>query len=121
MPVVAEWERTDRGRDWRDEEFSASRQADVAEEIADDPVSVALIRSGVRQAAQTVRLLTPAKGRELGSSGGEEARAELVVLGDADFDVQREDRFAVGSQWYRVIYVAPEQPDRVEAGAVQMQ
>ena len=76
-------------------------------------------------AAQSVRLLQPTwppgRGRDGGSVGGEEAKADLVVLGGASMDVQRGDRFFADSQLYEVVYVAPEQEYRTEAWARQVQ
>ena len=75
--------------------------------------------------AQTVRLLQPtSRGSEDGTPGGEEAQADLIVLGTSDLDIQRNDRFLVGTQLYKVIYVGPAQPssgERTEAKAKQVQ
>jgi len=101
------------------------RTGDVTAEIADDPTSIVIMRGDADLSAQTVRLLLPRRqSREAGSAGGEEAMADLIVLGTASFDVQRSDRFFVNSELYEVIYVAPEQPssgERVEAYCRQVQ
>jgi len=123
--VTTSWMTADRAKTWRDEDLATARLGDVTREIADDPTSVTLIRGGVSQDAQTVRLLVPSSsGREAGSAGGEQAEATLVLLGTSSFDVQRGDRFTVNSAWYEVLYVAPEMAsagERVEAYCRQMQ
>lgn len=111
---------------WRDADLDTGREGDVALEIADDPVSVTMVRGSTTLAAQTVRLLQPPeRGRERGSAGGEQAEADLVVLGEEDLDVQRGDRFKADSQWYEVFYVQPAlsgfHGNRVEALARQLQ
>ena len=121
MPVFSSWATADRAKQWRNTEMNAVRQGDVTREVDDDPVSIVLYRGGVAQAAQTVRLLQPGNGREMGSVGGEEARADLIVLGGSTMDVQREDTFQADSKWYRIIYVTPGQLNRTEAGAIQVQ
>jgi hypothetical protein len=109
---------------WRDADLDTGREGDVALEIADDPVSVTLVRGSTTVAAQTVRLLHPPgapAGTEAGSPGGEQTEADLVVLGESDFDVQRGDRFTTDGEWYEVFYVQPAQSNRVEALARQGQ
>ena len=110
--------------DWRDLDHDTVRAGDVEREIAADPTSITVRRAGVDLDAQTVRLLQqtwPPRGREAGSAGGEEAEADLVVLGTSSLDIQRGDRFTAESQLYEVIYVAPVQSNRVEAMARQVQ
>ena len=122
---MAAWLTADRAKRWRDAALATARIGDVTREIADDPTTITIIRAGVSQSAQTVRLLIPgSRGGERASPGGEQAEADLIVLGTSSFDVQRGDRFAVNSEWYEVVYVAPEQPssgERKEAHCRQMQ
>jgi hypothetical protein len=124
MPRTS-WFTADRAQDWWDADRATVRTGDVTREIADDLVSIVVLRGATSLAAQSVRLLIPgAQGAELTSAGGEEARADLIVLGTSSLNIQRDDRFLVGTQLYRVIYVAPEQPssgERKEAGAIQVQ
>jgi head-tail adaptor len=119
------WLTPDRAADWWNANRTTARTGDVTREIADDSTSVVLVRAGVSQDAQTVRLLIPSsRGGESASAGGEQAEADLILLGTSAFDVQRADRFEVSSEWYEVVYVAPEQPssgERVEAHCRQMQ
>lgn len=119
------WFTADRAADWRSADLTTARTGDVTREIADDPTSITLIRAGVAQDAQTVRLLVPRRLPSEGASpGGEQAEADLIVLGTSSLNIQRGDRFAVSSEWYEVVYVAPEQPssgERKEAHCRQMQ
>lgn len=119
------WLTPDKAKDWWNLSRTTARRGDVTREIADDSTSITIKRGGSTLAAQTVRLLIPSSsGFERGSAGGEQAEADLIILGTSTLDVQREDRFTVNSQWYEVVYVAPEQPsssERKEAYARQMQ
>ena len=119
------WFTADRAQGWWDADRGTMRTGDVTAEIADDPTSIVIMRGDADLDAQTVRLLLPRRQpREAGSAGGEEATADLVVLGTSSLDVQRGDRFFASSELYEVIYVAPEQPssgERVEAYCRQVQ
>ena len=128
MPTTTSWLTADRATDWRDTDHDTARAGDVSREIADDSVSITIVRGGAAQStAQTVRLLHPTwpPGQpEGGSPGGEEVHADLIVLGTSSFDVKRGDRFKVSTSFYEVIYVSPQQPssgERVEAHAIQLQ
>ena len=119
------WFTAIRAQDWWNADRATVRTGDVTREITDDAVSIVVLRGATSLAAQSVRLLIPsARGAEMASAGGEEVRADLIVLGTSSLNIQRDDRFLVGTQLYRVIYVAPEQPsagERKEAGAIQVQ
>ena len=125
MPDRTAWLTPDRAQDWRDADLTTGRTGDVTQEIADDPTSITVMRGSDDLDAQTVRLLQPTgSGREQVSVGGEEAKADLIVLGTSSLDIQRDDRFFVGTQLYKVIYVGPAQPssgERIEAKAIQVQ
>lgn len=124
MTGRAAWYTADRADDWRDITHHTVRQGDVDREIADDPQSIVIVRANVAQAAQTVRILPqtwPPSGGESASVGGEQSQDEVVVLGTVSLNIQREDRFKVGSQWYEVVYLEPALPDRTEAKARQLQ
>lgn len=124
MTGRSSWFTADRAADWRDTVLDTVRQGDVDREIADDPQSITIVRAGAALAAQTVRILPqtwPPGGEEMASAGGEESRDEVTVLGAEGLNIQREDRFSVGSQWYEVVYVEPALPNRTEAKARQMQ
>ena len=119
------WFAADRAQDWWDADRGTLRTGDVTAEIGDDPTSISIMRGDNDLDAQTVRLLVPRRQpREGGSAGGEEATADLMVLGTSSLDIQRGDRFFANSQLYEVIYVAPEQAsagERVEAYCRQVQ
>ena len=119
------WFAAGRAQDWWDAPRGTMRTGDVTAEIADDPTSIAIMRGGADLDAQTVRLMVPRiQPGEAGSVGGEQATGQVVVLGTSTFDVQRADRFLVGSELYEVIYVAPAQAsagERVEAHCRQVQ
>lgn len=127
MPSGAAWLTADRSRDWWDADRTTARTGDVTREINDDPTSITLIRAGVAQAAQTVRVLAktwPPMGKEGGTAGGEQAELGLSVLGTSSLDIQKGDRFMHNSSLYEVIYVHPEQPssgERKEAHCRQVQ
>lgn len=119
------WFAADRAQDWWDDVRGTVRTGDVTAEIGDDPTSIVIMRGDSDLDAQVVRLLVPRRQpREAGSAGGEEATADLIVLGTSTLNVQRGDRFFASSQLYEVIYVAPEQAsagERVEAYCRQVQ
>ena len=121
------WFTADRGQDWWDENRTTARTGDVTREINDDPTSITLIRSGVAQDAQTVRILAqtwPPMSREGGTAGGEQAEISLSLLGTSSLDIQKGDRFVHSSSLYEVIFVHPEQPssgERKEAHCRQVQ
>lgn len=124
MTGRAAWYTADRADDWRDISLDTVRAGDVTREIADDPQSITIVRAGVAQAAQTVRILPQTwgpSGSETGSVGGETSTDEVVVLGGNSLNIQREDRFTVNGTWYEVVYVEPALPNRCEAKARQLQ
>ena len=125
MPTGTSWLTADRAKDWRDQDLATGRLGDVTREIADDPVSIVVMRGSNDLAAQTVRILEPTqRGRDAGSAGGEQSSADIIVLGTSALDIQRGDRFLIDSQLYEVIYVSPQQPstgERTEAKAIQVQ
>ena len=119
------WFTADRAQEWCDGPRGTMRTGDVTAEIADDPTSIVILRGDDDLDAQTVRLMVPSiQPGESGSVGGEQATGQVTVLGTSTFDVQRGDRFLVGSELYEVIYVAPAQAsagERVEAHCRQVQ
>ena len=106
---------------WRDEDLDEVRQGDIAQEIADDPTSITIKRAsgaGDDPGAQTVRLLD-LQGRpyERATIGGDVVKISLVVLGEHDLDIEQDDRFKVGSDWYEIVEVRPGQSNKVVAEA----
>jgi len=112
---------TTRAFTWRDELIDEVRQGDIAQEIADDPTVISLKRaSGVGDdpAAQTVRLLDLSQRPiERTTIGGDVVKISLVVLGEHDLDIERDDKFTVGGVWYEVVEVRPGQSNKVIAEA----
>jgi hypothetical protein len=125
MADVSVWfaETTHPAQGWRDEDLATGRRGDVGLEIADDPVSIVVMRGESDLAAQTVRLLLPRlRPGEQGSTGGEQAEVDLIVLAKYDADIERDDRFFADSQLYEVFYVLPNPTNRlVEAWCRQVQ
>lgn len=101
---------------------STVKAGDAQREIADDPVSIVLLRAGTPLASQTVRIVASLPGGSTSYSEGAEAGMDTVtILGDEDFDVQYGDRFMADSQLYEVTYVSPGQNNRIEARARTVQ
>jgi len=106
---------------WSDD---ADQGVDTARLIADKSTSITVIRAGVAQTAQTVRLefLTGAR-REYQTEAGQTGQADVLVLGYkghpslTDTDLQRGDRFATGGQSYEIVMVAPGFNDSLQAYA----
>lgn len=105
---------------WR----NGDRAYDTARLIQDKPTSITVIRAGVAQDAQTVRI-DPVEQRPSTSSSpaGRTARQRVLVTGYkshpaiSDTDLQHGDRFAVDSQMYDVVDVAAGLNDRLLAYA----
>lgn len=96
---------------------------DTARIVSDKSVSITVVRNGVEQDAQTVRIEEAGRGRSYQSEAGETARADVVILGYKDHpnindtDIQRGDRFAYEGQGYEVVMVIPGLPDSLQAYA----
>jgi hypothetical protein len=90
--------------------------------IRDDrPASIVITRAGNQLDAQTVRIARVARGRTFQSGQGREQRADVVVLGDVNFNVQVNDDFTNEGTLYRIIFIRPNRDFAVvaEAEAVQ--
>jgi hypothetical protein len=94
--------------------------ADAGRLIAENPTAITIRRGSITLAAQTVRLemagrRSPADPR---SDGGSQVENEMTILGDADLDIQRLDRFNDGSGvLYEVTFVHPNRLACVQARA----
>lgn len=106
---------------WLDD-ISAS--VDTARILADKSSSIVLVRAGVTQAAQTVRIEDLRdRPRSFQTEGGDTGLAEILILGYknhptiTDTDIQRGDRFALDGMGYRVVAVVPGLTDSVQAFA----
>ncbi len=100
----------------------AKMEADVAGLIDDNSVSIVLRRdvNGVSTTldAQTVRVeRTRSRGRQMNSNGSEEARGQIVVVGDTTLDIQKDDRFTLTGRLYRVTFIRPNTQICVQAEA----
>ena len=100
---------------WTGNSFSLSdwidvdRGVDTARLIADKSTSITIVRSGVAQAAQTVRIEDMGRPREVQTEGGQTAIADTLILGYyghptiTDTDLQTGDRFAVSGVGYEIV------------------
>lgn len=97
---------------------------DIAFEMSRRGQSVTLTRNGIAQSAQTV-IVAPIRtsGSEQRGEAALSGKQQIVLIGyrnytgQADFDVQRGDTFAVGTARHRVVYVDDSIPNRREATA----
>jgi len=90
--------------------------------IRDDrPASIVITRSGETLDAQTVRIARIARGRTFQSGQGREQRADVVVLGDVNFDVQVNDNFTDDGTLYKIVFVRPNRDSAVVAEATAVQ
>lgn len=120
---LASWlQGSDKVREWRDP--ADARAAGVGNLIADKPARIELVRAGVVQAAQTVRIdvFGYSASERMGMGNNALINTQRVlVLGyrnhptEADTDIQANDEFAYDGQYYRVVRVESGMTDRVEA------
>ena len=82
----------------------------------DNSASIVIRRSGVDQAAQTVRIARVGGGQGIGAEA-EAAQQSVVVMGDTDFDVEPADRFTHDGGLYEVISIRPNRRAAVVAEA----
>ena len=87
----------------------------------DRPASIVITRGGSQLAVQTVRIARIARGRTFQSGQGREQRADVIVMGDVNFNVQVNDDFTSAGTLYRIVFVRPNKDFMVvaEAEAVQ--
>jgi hypothetical protein len=90
--------------------------------IRDDrPASIVITRADETLDAQTVRIARIARGRTFQSGQGREQRADIVVLGDVNFDVQVNDNFTDDGTLYKIVFVRPNRDSAVVAEATAVQ
>lgn len=87
----------------------------------DNDVSITIRRGNDTLGPQSVRIARLLSGRSFDSEGGEEQRADVVVVGDTDFDVQVADRFTEDGILYRVTFIRPNQTVMKVAEAVAIE
>jgi len=106
--------------DWLDD---VDRGVDTARLIADKPTSITVVRGGVEQAAQSVRIEGLGRPREVQTEGGQTAIADTLIIGYkghptlTDTDLQTGDRFAVGGVSYEIVAVLAGLSDCLQAYA----
>lgn len=100
----------------------AQMSADLQTIRNDRPVSIAIRRNGATLAAQTVRI---ARGGNIqagttDADGLQAAVGAVIVVGDADLDIQPNDKFTVGGALYEVIAIHPNRDHGTQAQARQV-
>lgn len=80
--------------------------------------SITIRRGSTTLAAQSVHLaVSTGYGQTQITSGAQEARGKVIVLGSTSFDVAVADRFNAGGILYRVTFVRPSNGGYIEAEA----
>jgi len=115
---------------WTGNNFPLSEYVDdvdrgvgTARIIADKPTSITVVRGGVAQAAQSVRIETAGRPAIYQTEAGQTAQADVVIIGYAghptitDTDLQLGDRFAVGGVGYEIVGLLPGLTDSLQAYA----
>jgi len=96
-------------------------RAELLEVRNDRAVSIVITRAGSSLAAQTVRIARIARGRTFQSGQGREQRADVIVLGDVNFDVRVNDDFTSAGTLYRIVFIRPNKDFAVTAEAEAVQ
>lgn len=119
MGKIDAWTGNSFPSDWID----VDRGVDTARLIADKSTSITVIRAGVAQAAQSVRIEDMGRPREFQTEGGQTMIADTLILGYfghptiIDTDLQTGDRFAVAGVNYDVVGLLPGLTDSLQAFA----
>lgn len=102
--------------------FAPASHADsIGDLIAIKPTSITVVRGGVQQAAQTVRLETLASQMRVQGSGGVTHEIDAHLLGYknhssiADTDLKAGDRFVADGVAYEVEIILPAHVDCLQA------
>lgn len=96
-------------------------RADLLSMRDDGDVSVSFRRGETVLAAQTIRVARTGGGTRLQSSGGQESRGQVVIMGTTTLDIQSGDRFTVSGILYRVIFIRPNRTAATMAEAEQVE
>ena len=105
--------------DWID----VDRGVDTARLVADKTTSITVIRGGVAQSAQSVRIEDMGRPGEVQTEGGQTALADVLIIGYkghptiADTSLQTGDRFAVAGVGYEIVAVLAGLTDSLQAFA----
>ena len=100
----------------------ARMKADISAVMGDNEASITIRRdvggSTTTLDPQTVRIeRTRSRARQLNGDKSEEARTQIVVEGDIDLDIQKDDRFTYNGDLYRVSFRRPNTQIDVQAEA----
>ena len=100
----------------------ARMKADISAVMGDNETSITIRRdvdgSTTTLDAQTVRIeRTRSRARQLSGDKSEEARTQIVVMGDTTLDIQKDDRFTYNGDLYRVSFLRPNTQISVQAEA----
>ena len=107
--------------DWSDD---ADPAVDNARITADKLTSITVVRAGVEQSAQNVRLEEMRGDRTIVTAAGQTATVDALIIGYkghatiTNTDLQRGDRFKADSLFYEVVAVVPNLSDSLQAYAV---
>ncbi len=89
--------------------------------ISEAAVSLALRRGGTTLAAQSVRIGGGQGGRRTYGTHTSETRADVVIGGATDLDIQIDDEFNLDESLYQVRYVHPNRMFMTRAEAQRVQ
>jgi len=96
-------------------------RADLLAVRDDRSTSIVITRAGSTLAAQTVRIARISRGRAFPSGQAREQRADVIVMGDVNFDVQVNDDFTDAGILYKVMFIRPNRDYAVTAEATAVQ
>lgn len=95
----------------------ARMQADLDLVISDHSQDIAFRRGTTTLDPQTVRIERIGSARQIQGDGSEETRTAVVIVGDVDLDVKKDDRFTLDGELYQVTSVSPNKQMGVQAEA----
>lgn len=102
--------------------FLKDKMRDQMLAVRDDrPASIVITRNGAQLAAQTVRIARVARGRAFLSGQAREQRADVIAMGDVNFDVQVNDDFTNEGTLYKVMFIRPNRDFMVVAECTAVQ
>ena len=96
----------------------ARMKADLELVIGDNEVSITIRRSGSELAAQTVRVeRRKSQSIKKNAQGSEESTADIIVFGDENLNIRKDDHFSIDGSRYRVLFVRPNNMIGIQAEA----
>lgn len=94
-------------------------EADLTRVRLDNESMVALRRGNDTLAEQSMRIeIAGSRGFRVFSDAARESRQAMVILGEKDMDIAVEDRFTLGGQLCRVVFIQPNRQAATIAEAV---